>query len=175
AITNLLAAPVDSLASVKLSCNWMAATGEPGEDAALYDTVHAVAMELCPALGISVPVGKDSLSMRTKWTDPETGSARQVISPVSLVVTAFAYLPDVRGTWTPQASTDSTLILVDLGSGADRLGGSIAAQTLGEFGGTTPDLEDPSLLVRLAAALADLRGRGLVRAYHDRSDGGLWA
>ena len=175
AITNLLAAPVRSLSSVKLSCNWMAATGEPGEDAALFDTVHAVAMELCPTLGVSVPVGKDSLSMRTKWTDPESGEARQVISPVSLVVTAFAVLPDVRGTWTPQLSADSTLILVDLGAGAARLGGSIAAQTQGEFGGTTPDLDDPALLVRLAAALAELRERGLVTAYHDRSDGGLWA
>ena len=175
ALTNLLAAPVSSLSTVKLSCNWMAATGEPGEDAALYDTVHAVAMELCPALGISVPVGKDSLSMRTKWTDPESGSARNVISPVSLVVTAFASLPDVRGTWTPQVSADETLILVDLGAGADRLGGSIAAQAVGEFGGTTPDLQDPRSLIRLAEALTVLRERGLVAAYHDRSDGGLWA
>lgn len=175
ALTNLLAAPISSLASVKLSCNWMAACGEPGEDAALYDTVHAVAMELCPELGISVPVGKDSLSMRTKWTDPGSGEARQVTSPVSLVVTAFASLPDVRDTWTPELQPDSALVLIDLGAGANRLGGSIAAQTLGEFGGETADLDDPALLTRLAEALAQLRARGLVSAYHDRSDGGLWA
>jgi phosphoribosylformylglycinamidine synthase len=175
AVTNLLAAPVDSLSSVKLSCNWMAACGEPGEDAALFDTVHAVAMELCPALGISVPVGKDSLSMRTKWTDPVSGDARQVTSPVSLVVTAFASLPDVSGTWTPQLRDGSSLVLVDLGAGRDRLGGSIAAQVLGGFGGAVPDLDDAGRLTRLAAALAELRARGLVTAYHDRSDGGLWA
>ncbi|MDO5502729.1 MAG: phosphoribosylformylglycinamidine synthase, partial [Actinomycetia bacterium] len=174
-LTNLLAAPISSLSSVKLSCNWMAACGEPGEDAALYDTVHAVAMELCPALGISVPVGKDSLSMRTRWTDSDTGEAKQVISPVSLVVTAFAALPDVRGTWTPQAGPGQRLVLVDLGAGADRLGGSVAAQALGVFGGTVPDLDDPQRLVHLAAALAELREQDLVRAYHDRSDGGLWA
>jgi len=175
ALTNLLAAPVPSLASVKLSCNWMAACGEPGEDAALYDTVESVAMELCPALGISVPVGKDSLSMRTKWTDRATGADKQVIAPVSLVVSAFASLPDVRGTWTPELPDGSALVLVDLGQGKNRLGGSIAAQALGEFGGATPDLDDPSLLTRLAAALSDLRASDLVRAYHDRSDGGLWA
>ena len=122
ALTNLLAAPV-TLRGTKLSCNWMAACGEPGEDAALYDTVEAVAMELLPALGVSVPVGKDSLSMRTRWTDPVSGEARQVTSPVSLVVTAFASLPDVRGTWTPQLRDGSALVLVDLGAGRDRLGG----------------------------------------------------
>ncbi|WP_299446258.1 phosphoribosylformylglycinamidine synthase [uncultured Phycicoccus sp.] len=174
ALTNLLAAPVAALAGVKLSCNWMAACGEEGEDAALYDTVHTVGMELCPALGISVPVGKDSLSMRTRWTDA-LGRSRQVTSPVSLVVTAFASLPDVRGTWTPQLRGDSVLVLVDLGAGRDRLGGSILAQVSGAFGRDVPDLDDPKRLVALAAALADLRGRGLDLAYHDRSDGGLWA
>ena len=174
ALTNLLAAPVPALTGVKLSCNWMAACGEEGEDAALYDTVHAVGMELCPALGISVPVGKDSLSMRTRWTDV-LGRARQVTSPVSLVVTAFASLPDVRGTWTPQLRGDSVLVLVDLGAGRDRLGGSILAQVSGAFGRDVPDLDDPQRLVALAAALADLRERGLDLAYHDRSDGGLWA
>ncbi|WP_353510386.1 phosphoribosylformylglycinamidine synthase [Intrasporangium sp.] len=175
ALTNLLAAPVDSLSGVKLSCNWMAACGEPGEDAALYDTVHAVAMELCPALGISVPVGKDSLSMRTRWTDPATGEDKQVTSPVSLVVSAFASLPDVRGTWTPQLRPGSVLVLVDLGAGRDRLGGSMVAQVSGVFGGEVPDLDDPDRLVRLAAALAEVRGLGIDVAYHDRSDGGLWA
>ncbi|MGL5863650.1 MAG: phosphoribosylformylglycinamidine synthase, partial [Phycicoccus sp.] len=175
AMTNLLAAPVPALAGVKLSCNWMAACGEPGEDAALYDTVRAVAMELCPALGVSVPVGKDSLSMRTRWADPASGEERSVVSPVSLVVTAFASLPDVRGTWTPQLRPESHLVLVDLGGGRDRLGGSVLAQVRGEFGGEVPDLDEPSQLVALAAALAELRDRGLVTAYHDRSDGGLWA
>ncbi|MFN8045455.1 MAG: phosphoribosylformylglycinamidine synthase [Dermatophilaceae bacterium] len=174
ALTNLLAAPVAALSGVKLSCNWMAACGEDGEDAALYDTVHAVGMELCPALGVSVPVGKDSLSMRTTWTSPE-GEARKVVSPVSLVVTAFASLPDVRGTFTPQLAEDSALVLVDLGAGRDRLGGSIAAQVNGAFGTEVPDLDDPVRLTALAEVLGVLRERGLVTAYHDRSDGGLWA
>ncbi|KGN36205.1 phosphoribosylformylglycinamidine synthase [Knoellia subterranea] len=175
ALTNLLAAPIASLSSVKLSCNWMAAAGETGEDAALYDTVQAVAMELCPALGISVPVGKDSMSMRTKWTDAESGEARQVTSPVSLVVSAFAALPDVRGTLTPQLAPESALVLVDLGAGRNRLGGSMLAQVSGAFGGEVPDLDDPARLVALAEAVRELRSRGLVSAYHDRSDGGLWA
>ena len=132
AITNLLAAPVE-LPRVKLSCNWMAACGEPGEDAALHDTVRAVGLELCPALGISVPVGKDSLSMRTRWS--EGGEAKQVTAPVSLIVSAFASLADVRGTLTPQLRApgeagDTTLILVDLGRGQNRLGGSILALSL---------------------------------------------
>ena len=173
ALTNLLAAPL-ALADVKLSCNWMAACGEPGEDAALHDTVRAVAMELCPALGIGVPVGKDSLSMRTRWQ--EDGQPRQVIAPVSLVVTAFAPLADVRGTLTPQLrQAGSTLILVDLGQGRRRMGGSMLAQVLGRFGDTVPDLDDAAALKALAAALAELRARGDLLAYHDRSDGGLWA
>ncbi len=185
ALTNLLAAPV-SLRSVKLSCNWMAACGEDGEDAALYDTVEAVAMELCPALGVSVPVGKDSLSMRTRWTDPVTGDPRQVTSPVSLVVSAFASLADVRGALTPQlrggraapgeeAASDTRLVLIDLGGGRERLGGSVLAQVAGAFGREVPDLDDPQLLVRLYAAVADLRAAGALLAFHDRSDGGLWA
>ncbi len=174
ALTNLLAAPVADLTRVKLSCNWMAACGEEGEDAALYDTVHAVGMELCPALGISVPVGKDSLSMRTRWTDVH-GEVRQVTSPVSLVVTAFASLPDVRGTWTPQLRDGSVLVLVDLAGGRDRLGGSMLAQVSGVFGREVPDLDDPQRLVALAAALREVRERGIDAAYHDRSDGGLWA
>lgn len=173
ALTNLLAAPVE-LSRVKLSCNWMAACGEPGEDAALYDTVHAVAMELCPVLGVGVPVGKDSLSMRTRWTDA-SGEARQVTSPVSLVVSAFASLPSVAGTWTPQLTPGSALVLVDLGASKNRLGGSMLAQVTGQFGDVVPDLDDPSRLVALASALAELRSQDLVTSYHDRSDGGLWA
>ncbi|WP_313077161.1 phosphoribosylformylglycinamidine synthase [Melaminivora sp.] len=176
AITNLLAAPIE-LARVKLSANWMAACGEPGEDAALYETVKAVGMELCPALGISIPVGKDSLSMRTQWTD-EAGAQRKVTSPVSLIVSAFATLSDVRGTLTPQldaAEVDSTLVLVDLSRGRMRMGGSILAQVLGQDGGEVPDLDSAPDLVALVDAVNALRAAGLVLAYHDRSDGGLLA
>ena len=174
AITNLLAAPID-LPRVKLSANWMAACGEPGEDAALYETVKAVGMELCPALGISIPVGKDSLSMRTQWK--EEGVQKKVTSPVSLVITAFATLPDVRGTLTPQldAAQDSTLVLVDLGKGRSRMGGSILAQVLEQPGGEVPDLDDAQDLVKLVNAVNALRAQGRILAYHDRSDGGLLA
>ncbi|MEQ1805682.1 MAG: phosphoribosylformylglycinamidine synthase, partial [Burkholderiaceae bacterium] len=173
ALTNLLAAPIE-LSAVKLSCNWMAACGEPGEDAALYDTVKAVAMELCPLLGIGVPVGKDSLSMRTRWS--EGGTAQQVTAPVSLIVTAFATLDDVRTTLTPQLQPGEThLLLIDLGAGRMRLGGSILAQVLGQFGDEVPDLDDPSRLKAFVAAINELRAANLLLAYHDRSDGGLWA
>ncbi len=173
AITNLLAAPFE-LSRVKLSCNWMAACGEPGEDAALYDTVAAVGMELCPALGISVPVGKDSLSMRTRWS--EAGASKQVTSPVSLIVTAFATLADVRATLTPQLQPgDTTLILIDLGNGKNRMAGSMLAQVLNQFGSTVPDLDEPAQLKALVDAVNHLREQGRLLAYHDRSDGGLWA
>lgn len=173
AITNLLAAPIE-LPRVKLSCNWMAACGEAGEDAALYDTVKAVGMELCPALGISVPVGKDSLSMRTRWS--EGGAAKQVTAPVSLIVSAFASIADVRPTLTPQLKAgDTTLVLVDLGQGQRRMGGSMLAQVLNQFGDRVPDVDEPALLKALVAAVNELRGQGRVLAYHDRSDGGLWA
>ena len=174
AITNLLAAPIE-LSRVKLSANWMAACGEPGEDAALYATVKAVGLELCPALGISIPVGKDSLSMRTQWQDDQ--GARQVTSPVSLIVSAFATLADVRGTLTPQlnATADTTLVLIDLGRGRNRMGGSILAQTLGQMGHEVPDLNEPQDLVNLVKAINVLRAQGQILAYHDRSDGGLLA
>ena len=177
AITNLLAAPLD-LARVKLSANWMAACGEAGEDAALFDTVRAVAMELCPALGLGIPVGKDSLSMRTRWSD--AGQARQVTAPVSLIVTAFATLDDVRGTLTPQLRPGATvLILIDLGAGRQRLAGSMLAQVTGQFGcreaDGVPDLDDPAQLAALVRAINHLRRQGQLLAYHDRSDGGLWA
>jgi phosphoribosylformylglycinamidine synthase len=175
AITNLLAAPVE-LPRVKLSANWMAACGEPGEDAALYETVKAVGMELCPALGISIPVGKDSLSMRTQWK--EGGDTKKVTSPVSLIVSAFATLADVRGTLTPQlnnALEDTTLVLVDLGKGRHRMGGSVLAQVLGQGGGEAPDLDDAQDLVNLVNAVNALRAEGKILAYHDRSDGGLLA
>ncbi|MDQ6684340.1 MAG: phosphoribosylformylglycinamidine synthase, partial [Pseudomonadota bacterium] len=193
AITNLLAAPIE-LGRVKLSCNWMAACSDdpdalpgavrsdntepgppPGDDAALYDTVRAIGMELCPALGIGVPVGKDSLSMRTRWRDA-SGEAKQVTAPVSLVVTAFATLDDVRLHSTPQLQPgDCSLILVDLGRGRMRMGGSMLAQVVGQYGSEVPDLDDPVMLTSLVTAVTRLRAAGLVLAYHDRSDGGLWA
>ncbi|QNK67414.1 phosphoribosylformylglycinamidine synthase [Variovorax sp. PAMC26660] len=175
AITNLLAAPIE-LSRVKLSANWMAACGEPGEDAALYETVKAVGLELCPALGVSIPVGKDSLSMRTQWKD--NGEAKKVTSPVSLIVTAFATLADVRGTLTPQldaTEADTTLVLIDLGRGQHRMAGSILSQTLGQSGDTVPDLDDPAQLVALVNAVNALRADGKILAMHDRSDGGLFA
>jgi phosphoribosylformylglycinamidine synthase len=178
AITNLLAAPI-TLSRIKLSANWMAACGEPGEDAALFDTVKAVGLELCPALGIGIPVGKDSLSMRTKWTDA-AGEPQQVTAPVSLIVTAFASLDDVRGTLTPQLQPgDTTLILIDLGAGQQRMAGSMLAQVSGQFGcplqDRLPDVDDPALLKALVAAINQLRSEQKLLAYHDRSDGGLWA
>jgi phosphoribosylformylglycinamidine synthase len=173
AITNLLAAPFE-LERVKLSCNWMAACGEPGEDAALYDTVMAVGMDLCPALGISVPVGKDSLSMRTRWSEGSEG--KQVTAPVSLIVSAFATLDDVRTTLTPQLQAgDTTLVLVDLGQGKNRMGGSMLAQVTNQFGDSVPDVDDPAQLKALVTAINQLRRDGKLLAYHDRSDGGLWA
>nr|WP_218179394.1 phosphoribosylformylglycinamidine synthase [Hydrogenophaga aromaticivorans] len=175
AITNLLAAPIE-LPRVKLSANWMAACGEPGEDAALYETVKAVGMELCPALGISIPVGKDSLSMRTQWNDG--ADKKKVTSPVSLIVTGFATLADVRGTLTPQLNNqieDTTLVLIDLGKGQNRMGGSVLGQVLGQFGDTVPDLDEAQELVNLVNAINTLRAQGRILAYHDRSDGGLLA
>jgi phosphoribosylformylglycinamidine synthase len=176
AITNILAADVPSLSRIRLSANWMAACGEPGEDAALYATVQAVGKELCPALGIAIPVGKDSLSMRTSWQDG--GVERSVVAPVSLIVSAFAPIDDARLTLTPTLSTvggPTSLWLIDLGAGRNRLGGSALAQVYGELGAEPPDLDDSQRLVRLAAVLGELRRAGLVLAYHDRSDGGLLA
>lgn len=175
AITNLLAAPIE-LPRVKLSANWMAACGEPGEDADLYATVKAVGLELCPQLGISIPVGKDSLSMRTQWKDGD--AQKKVVSPVSLIVSSFATLQDVRGTLTPQLDAteeDTTLVLIDLGKGQCRMGGSILGQVLDQAGDTVPDLDDAKDLVNLVNAVNALRAQGRILAYHDRSDGGLLA
>ncbi len=172
AITNIAAARISSLDRVKLSANWMAAAGSPGEDAALYDTVKAVALDLCPALGVSIPVGKDSLSMRTAWGD------KQVLAPVSLIVSAFAPVEDVRGTLTPRLRTDAgetELVLVDLGQGRNRLGGSILAQVHAKFGTDVPDLDDAKLLKGFFGAVQKLAQENLLLAYHDRSDGGLFA
>ena len=171
AITNILAADIERLGEIRLSANWMAACGEPGEDAALYDTVRAVGRELCPALGIAIPVGKDSLSMRTRWT--EGGAEKAVVAPVSLIVSAFAPVRDVGKTLTPvlRNDPDSALWLIDLGRA--RLGGSALAQVYGALGSEPADLDDPAALVNLAAALAELRRAQALLAYHDRSDGGL--
>ncbi|MDO8836542.1 MAG: phosphoribosylformylglycinamidine synthase [Vicinamibacterales bacterium] len=174
ALTNLAAAPVADLARVKLSANWMAAAGSPGEDAALFDTVRSVAMDLCPALGVSIPVGKDSMSMRTAWTDG--GQSRAVVSPVSLIVSAFGPCDDVRATLTPSLRADlglTDLILIDLAPGMARLGASVLAQVFGQVGSDVPDVEDAGLVRALFPALAALRHEGIALAYHDRSDGGL--
>lgn len=177
ALTNLFSAPIDDLGSVKLCANWMAACGEKGQDAALYEAVQDLAMNLCPQLGLSIPVGKDSLSMRTSWD--ELGEKRSVISPVSLVLTAVAPVTDVRQAWTPCLRADrgdTVLILVDLASGRQRMGGSTLAQLLNDFGGESPNLDNADSLRRLQQVCLEARSQGdLVLAYHDRSDGGLLA
>jgi phosphoribosylformylglycinamidine synthase len=176
ALTNMAAAPIGDLGRVKLSANWMAAAGYPGEDAALYETVQAVGLELCPKLGVSIPVGKDSLSMRTTWT--ADGQPREVVSPVSLIVSAFAPCEDVRRVLTPQLVSDAgdtDLILIDLGKGHNRLGGSMLAQVFNLFGDTAPDLDDPEAFKRFFALIQTLAKEDLLLAYHDRSDGGLFA
>jgi len=176
ALTNLAAAPVGRLERVVLSANWMAACGHPGEDARLYDTVRAVGMELCPALGICIPVGKDSLSMQTRWRDAG-GAERSVTAPVSLVVSAFAPVEDVRRHRTPELTRepDSVLLLVDLGAGRNRLGGSALAQVHAAIGSEAPDLDDPARLVHFFDTVQTLLAEGRILAYHDRSDGGLLA
>ena len=173
AITNILAADIRNLTDIRLSANWMAACGEPGEDADLYATVRAVGVELCSSLGLTIPVGKDSLSMRTAWTD--AAGNHSVIAPVSLIVSAFAPVRDARSTLTPELdlTQPSRLVLIDLGAGKNRLGGSCWAQVHGRSGGEPADLDSPALLVALFAALRELKDRGLVLAYHDRSDGGV--
>jgi phosphoribosylformylglycinamidine synthase len=175
-ITNLLAAPIE-LKRVKLSANWMAACGEPGEDAKLYEAVKAIGMELCPALGISIPVGKDSLSMRSQWTDAQ-GDQHKIVSPVSPIISAFASLADVRNTLTPQLNrdeADTTLILIDLGQGHKRMAGSVLANVLDQEGSDVPDLHHADDLKNLVNAINQLRAENKLLAYHDKSDGGLMA
>ena len=174
AITNIAAAAIGKIGDIKLSANWMAAAGHGGEDAALFDTVHAVAIELCPQLGISIPVGKDSLSMKTSWS--ENGARREVVAPLSLIVSAFAPVTDVRRTLTPQLRTDcgdTELLLIDLGRGRNRLGGSALAQVYDATGDTTPDVVDAGDIRSFFAAIQQLNSDRLLLAYHDRSDGGL--
>jgi phosphoribosylformylglycinamidine synthase len=174
AITNIASAPIEKLSDIKLSANWMAPAGHPGEDARLYEAVQAVGAELCPALGIAIPVGKDSMSMRTVWR--ENGEQRSVTAPVSLIVSAFAPVNDVRRALTPELSRDegpTELLLIDLGRGKNRLGGSALLQVHGSVGEAPPDLDDPARLRGFFAAIQRLNQAGLLLAYHDRSDGGL--
>jgi len=176
AITNIAAARIGQMQDIKLSANWMSAAGHPGEDEKLYRAVQAVGMELCPALGITIPVGKDSMSMRTTWTDGSEDKA--VTSPMSLIITAFSPVLDVRKTLTPQLRTDvgeTQLLLLDLGAGAMRMGGSILAQVNQQMGDTAPDLDNPALLKNFFDAMQVSLEQGDILAYHDRSDGGLLA
>jgi phosphoribosylformylglycinamidine synthase len=174
-LTNIAASYVGGIGKIKLSANWMVAAGEPGEDANLYDTVKAVGMELCPALGICIPVGKDSMSMRTHWQD-SAGKAHKQVSPLSLMVTGFSSVEDVRKTVTPDLKeTGSALLLIDLGQGKNRLGGSTLAQVYNQIGNATPDLDDPETFLGFFNAIQELLAEGLILSYHDRSDGGLRA
>ena len=176
AITNIAASRIDALGRISLSANWMAPAGHPGEDAILYETVKAVGEELCPALGIAIPVGKDSMSMKSVWN--EDGEDKSVTAPLSLIISAFAPVRDVRATLTPQLRTDqgaTELLLIDLGQGNNRLGGSALAQVYKQVGHVPPDLDDPALLRGLFDAVQQLNDAGLLLAYHDRSDGGLLA
>lgn len=180
ALTNLAAARVRELGRVKLSANWMSAASADGEGAALYAAVRAVGMELCPALGVGIPVGKDSMSMAMRWRDGESGEERAVTAPLSLIVTAFAGVEDVAGTWTPQLRGDlerpTVLLYFDLACGKRRLGGSALAQVFRQIGSEVPDVEDPQLLKSFFNACQAVRQSDptLVLAYHDRSDGGLF-
>ncbi|MGM0520499.1 MAG: phosphoribosylformylglycinamidine synthase [Pseudomonadota bacterium] len=179
AITNLAAAPIAKLSDIKLSANWMSAANHPGENQALYDAVHAVGMELCPALGIAIPVGKDSMSMRTAWqAESAKGETEEksVTSPLSLVVTGFAPVTDAMATLTPQINLEqeeSDLILIDLGNGQNRIGGSALAQVYGQVGNECPDVDDPEDIKAFFEVIQGLNRDGKLLAYHDRSDGGL--
>lgn len=172
-LTNIASAYVGKIGKIKLSANWMVAAGEAGEDAKLYDTVKAVGMELCPALGICIPVGKDSMSMRTSWQD-SSGKEHKQVSPLSLMVTGFSSVEDIRKTATPDLkSTDSVLLLLDLGAGKNRLGGSTLAQVYNQIGKDSPDLDSPEKFLGFFNSIQQLLAEGLILSYHDRGDGGL--
>lgn len=174
-LTNIVAADIGDVSKVKLSANWMSAAGHPGEDAALFDAVKAVGLELAPELGIAIPVGKDSLSMKTVWNDKS--GEHSVTAPLSLVVTAFAAVKDARRTLTPQLRRDcgdTELLLIDLGSGQNRMGGSAAAQVYEKVGSKAPDVDDANLLKGLFNTIQALIEKNLILAWHDRSDGGLF-
>ncbi len=174
ALTNIAAARIEKIGDIKLSANWMAAAGHHGEDAALFDTVRAVGMELCPQLGIGIPVGKDSMSMKTVWKDGDQD--KSVTSPLSLIVTAFAPSMDARKTLTPQlaASLDTTLLLIDLGQGKNRMGGSALAQVYKQVGDVAPDVDSAAALKAFFELIQLLNSEGELLAYHDRSDGGAF-
>ncbi|MGB6975860.1 MAG: phosphoribosylformylglycinamidine synthase [Gammaproteobacteria bacterium] len=175
ALTNIVAAMVGDISQVRLSANWMAATNHPGEEAALYDAVQAIGLELCPALGISIPVGKDSLSMSMSWEQHRW--KQQVIAPLSLIISAFSPVTDIRKTLTPQLQTDqgdTLLLLLDLGEGCHFLGGSALAQVYQKTGHLPPDVDNPQLLKNFFQAIQILNQKHLLLAYHDRSDGGLF-
>jgi phosphoribosylformylglycinamidine synthase len=175
AITNIAAAQIEKIGDIKLSANWMAAAGHHGEDAALYDTVKAVGMELCPQLGISIPVGKDSMSMKTTWKEGEQNKA--VTAPLSLIVSSFAPVPDVKKTLTPQLTpdTDTVVLLFDLGAGKNRMGGSALAQVYKQVGDVAPDVDSAKKLKAFFNLIQRLNRDGKLLAYHDRSDGGMFA
>ena len=176
AITNITSSAIGEIGNIKLSANWMAAAGHPGEDANLYDAVHAVGMELCPALGIAIPVGKDSMSMKSVWD--QAGSQRSVTSPLSLIISAFASVTDIRKSLTPALQShagESVLILIDLGAGKNRLGASALAQVYQQIGIEPPDVDDPAKLRAFFQVIQSLNRDNKLLAYHDRSDGGLFA
>jgi len=175
AITNIAAAAIDDIGDIALSANWMCAAGHEGEDEILYDTVRAVGLEFCPRLGITIPVGKDSMSMRTTWR--EAGQEKSVTAPMSLIVSAFAPVADARLSVTPQLDpgAGAGLVLLDLGRGANRLGGSALAQACGQCGNTVPDVDSAEDIKAFFLLVQEFIARGEVRAYHDRSDGGLLA
>ncbi len=175
ALTNLAAAQIGDLGRVNLSANWMAAPAVPGDGADLYAAVRAVGMELCPQLGITIPVGKDSMSMSTVWKDG--AHSKRMTAPISLIVSAFAPVTDIRLSLTPQLRTDveSVLLLIDLGRGKNRLGGSIAAQVVSQVGESTPDVDSGDDLKKFFSVIQKLGGEKKILAYHDRSDGGLFA
>ncbi|UYZ82109.1 phosphoribosylformylglycinamidine synthase [Moraxella bovis] len=173
-VTNLASANIAKISDITLSANWMAACGDDGEDVALYDAVHAVGEELCPALGIAIPVGKDSLSMRASWQDD--GVDKAVVSPMSLIITGFAPVQDINKTLTPELiNADSRLYRIDLSKGKFRLGGSILAQTLGQLGDDCPDVDSADDLRRFFEFIQSANKQGFISAYHDISDGGLIA
>ncbi|MCS5591957.1 MAG: phosphoribosylformylglycinamidine synthase [Gammaproteobacteria bacterium] len=171
-LTNLMSVYVEDIHHISLSANWMCASGFKGEDAKMYEAVKAVGMELCPALGLTIPVGKDSMSMKSLWQD--NGEDKSVIAPLSLIITAFSKIPDARKQITPllQKETDSELLLIDLGFGKNRMGGSCLAQVYNQVGKTTPDLDDAELFGNFFTTINELNQSDLIDAYHDRSDGG---
>ena len=173
ALTNMLGGYVEDIHDISLSANWMSASGHTGEDAKLFEAVKAVGMDLCPELGLTVPVGKDSMSMKSSWT--EGGQDKSVTSPLSLIITAFSKTPDVRLQITPllDTTTDSELLLIDLGLGQNRMGGSCLAQVFNQIGNIAPNLDDSALFKRFFTVINQLNKDGLISAYHDRSDGGV--